>query len=70
MTKHDAKLLEDAITFLVSSRQDLTRTALLKLLYFADLRAYETRGRPITALNWIWHFYGPSLRLSTTRSTQ
>lgn len=60
MNELDEQRLEDAITFLVSrTPKVLTRTALLKLLYFADLRSYEEHGRPITALNWIWHFYGP-----------
>jgi uncharacterized phage-associated protein len=60
MNERDEQRLEDAITFLISrTPKVLTRTALLKLLYFADLRSYELRRRPITALNWLWHFYGP-----------
>jgi uncharacterized phage-associated protein len=60
MNELDEQRLEDVITFLVSrTPKVLTRTALLKLLYFADLRSYEKKGRPITALKWIWHFYGP-----------
>ena len=60
MTELDEQRLEDAITFLISrAPKVLSRTALLKLLYFADLRSYELRGRPITALSWLWHFYGP-----------
>ena len=60
MNEFDEQHLEDAITFLISrAPKVLTRTALLKLLYFADLRSYELHGRPITALNWVWHFYGP-----------
>jgi uncharacterized phage-associated protein len=60
MNELDEQRLEDAITFLISrAPKVLTRTALLKLLYFADLRSYELRHRPITALNWLWHFYGP-----------
>lgn len=54
------KRLEDVITILVSqSRRHLTRTSMVKLLYFVDLRSYEARGRPITNLSWIWHHYGP-----------
>jgi uncharacterized phage-associated protein len=60
MTDQDTQRLEDAITFLVSrAPKTLTRTALTKLLYFADLRSHEARRQPITALNWVWHFYGP-----------
>ena len=52
--------LEDAITYLIaSSPSGLTRTALIKLLYFADLRSYESRRRPVTGLPWIWHYFGP-----------
>jgi hypothetical protein len=57
MTERDEQRLEDAITFLISrAPKALTRTALLTLLYFADLRSYELRRRPVTALNWLWHF--------------
>lgn len=60
MNESGEQRLEDAITFLIDrAPKTLTRTALLKLLYFADLRSYEDRGEPITDLNWVWHFYGP-----------
>jgi len=56
----DERRLEDAIAFLVSrAPKPLTRTALIKLLYFADLRSYELYQQPITTLTWIWHLYGP-----------
>jgi uncharacterized phage-associated protein len=56
----DRERLEDAITFLVAhAKSPLTRTALVKLLYFADLRSFERRGRSITGLPWIWHHFGP-----------
>jgi uncharacterized phage-associated protein len=56
----DERRLEDAIAFLISrAPKPLTRTALIKLLYFADLRSYERYQRPITGLNWVWHLYGP-----------
>jgi uncharacterized phage-associated protein len=60
MNEPDTQRLEDTITFLVSKApKTLTRTALLKLLYLADLRSYEQRQQPLTALGWIWHFFGP-----------
>lgn len=60
MTELDEHRLEDAIAFLVHrAPKPLTRTALIKLLYFADLRSYELRHRPITVLHWVWHLYGP-----------
>lgn len=56
----DPHRLEDSITYLLErSRLPLTRTTLVKLLYFADLRSYESRGKPITGLRWIWHNFGP-----------
>jgi hypothetical protein len=56
----DSRRLEDSITYLLErSRLPLTRTTLVKLLYFADLRSYESRGKPITGLRWIWHNFGP-----------
>jgi uncharacterized phage-associated protein len=56
----DRRRLEDTVTYLLqTARRPLTRTALVKLLYFADLRSYERRGRPITGLGWIWHNFGP-----------
>ncbi len=58
MTDHHR--LEDAITYLLEkTRLPLTRTALVKLLYFADIRSYERRGKPLTGLRWIWHNFGP-----------
>jgi uncharacterized phage-associated protein len=56
----DRERLEDAITCLVAhAKSPLTRTVLVKLLYFGDLRSFERRGRPITGLPWIWHHFGP-----------
>jgi Antitoxin SocA-like, Panacea domain len=58
MTDH--RRLEDTITYLLEkTRLPLTRTALVKLLYFTDLRNYEQRGQPITGLRWIWYNFGP-----------
>lgn len=55
--------LEDAIA-LVSAQAfsrgvTLTRTKLVKLLYFVDLRSWERSGRPVTGVEWRWHHYGP-----------
>jgi len=56
----DYRRAEDTITYLLEkARRPLTRTALVKLLYFADLRSYERRGKAITGLRWIWHNFGP-----------
>jgi hypothetical protein len=56
----DYRRAEDTITYLLEkTRRPLTRTALVKLLYFADLRSYERRGKAITGLRWIWHNFGP-----------
>lgn len=56
----DYRRVEDTITYLLErTRRPLTRTALVKLLYFADLRSYERRGKEITGLRWIWHNFGP-----------
>jgi len=55
--------LEDAIALLVSQATSagirLTRTKLVKLLYFVDLRAWEQLGQTVTGVEWIWHHYGP-----------
>jgi uncharacterized phage-associated protein len=52
--------LEDAITLVVeNSPRTLTRTGLVKLLYFIDLRSWEQWRQPLTGLNWTWHYYGP-----------
>lgn len=56
----DYRRLEDTITYLLEkSRLPLTRTALVKLIYFTDLRSYEHHGRPVSGLRWIWHNFGP-----------
>jgi uncharacterized phage-associated protein len=56
----DHRVLEDAITLIVArSPRVVTRTSLVKLLYFVDLRGWERRGRSLTELPWRWHYYGP-----------
>ena len=56
----DQRRLEDAITLFVSHRpKGLSRTALVKLLYFLDLRSWERYHRPVTGLSWYWHYFGP-----------
>lgn len=57
------RALEDAIT-LVAGQADaqgvrLTRTKLVKLLYFVDLAAWKRFGRTVTGVEWVWHHYGP-----------
>jgi uncharacterized phage-associated protein len=55
--------LEDAITAVAAQAEGhgvaLTRTKLVKLLYFVDLAAWESFGRTVTGVEWIWHHYGP-----------
>jgi hypothetical protein len=52
--------LEDAITYIVAkSTHPVTRTKLVKLLYFIDLRGYEQRREPIIGVPWRWHHFGP-----------
>ncbi len=52
--------LEDIVTFVLQlAAQPLSRTALMKLLYFIDLRSYERSGQGITGLDWMWHRFGP-----------
>ena len=52
--------LEDTVTYLANDSQSpLSRTALVKLLYFTDLRSYERLGRSLTGIDWIWHNFGP-----------
>lgn len=56
-------VLEDVVTLLaIHCPRPLTRTSLVKLLYFVDLRSWERRGHPLTDLHWIWHHYGPYTR--------
>lgn len=38
---------------------EITRTKLVKLLYFADLAAVEDGGTEITGATWRWDNYGP-----------
>ena len=58
-----AKRLEDAITYLVShTEHQMTRTKLVKLLYFVDLRASEVSGAPTIGIPWRWHHFGPFAR--------
>lgn len=60
ITGAQRRRLEDIITYLLHcAEKPLTRTSLMKLLYFIDLRAIATLGKPITPLNWVWYTYGP-----------
>ncbi len=55
--------LEDAITAVAAQAKaqgvKLSRTKLVKLLYFIDLAAWRTFGRTVTGVEWIWHKFGP-----------
>lgn len=55
--------VEDAITAVAAQARSqgvkLTRTKLVKLLYFVDLAAWDTFGRTVTGVEWIWHNFGP-----------
>ena len=59
----NAIVIEDAITLLAEQATShgvgLTRTKLVKLLYFVDLRAWERLGHTVTGVEWLWHHYGP-----------
>lgn len=59
----DQVTLEDTITLVVEEaarqRATLTRTKLVKLLYFVDLKAFEAFGRTVTGVEWRWHHFGP-----------
>jgi hypothetical protein len=63
MDGDDRRTLEDAITLIAATCQrsgyELTRTKLVKLLYFVDVRAWERSGRVLTGVDWMWHNYGP-----------
>lgn len=63
MTSKGSVALEDAITSVAvaikKEHQTLTRTKLVKLLYFLDLEAWQALGRKITDVEWVWHRYGP-----------
>lgn len=55
--------IEDALSLVVevAKREEvtLTKTRLVKLMYFLDLRSWEESGRVVTGVEWIWHHYGP-----------
>lgn len=55
--------LEDAITLIAeeaaAEHVQLTRTKLVKLLYFLDLKAFEAFGRTVSGVEWRWHHFGP-----------
>jgi uncharacterized phage-associated protein len=59
----DRYSLEDSIAMVAAQAKHqgvvLTRTKLVKLLYFLDVRAWDTIGRTVTGVEWIWHHYGP-----------
>jgi hypothetical protein len=59
----DRRALEDAIALIAATCSragvELTRTKLVKLLYFVDLRSWERSGRVLTGVEWMWHHYGP-----------
>jgi hypothetical protein len=61
MPEHES--LDDAISVIAERASTMslqvTRTKLVKLLYFVDLRAWELYGRTVTGVEWIWHNYGP-----------
>lgn len=37
----------------------VSRTKLVKLLYFLDLRSVERGQATVTGIEWEWHYYGP-----------
>lgn len=55
-------LLSSALAVLKAAHErqfEITRTKLVKLLYFADLEAVESGGTPFTGATWRWDNYGP-----------
>jgi uncharacterized phage-associated protein len=55
-------LLRSALAILKAAQEnhyEITRTKLVKLLYFADLEAVENGGTPISGATWRWDNYGP-----------
>lgn len=63
MDGEDREALEDAVALVASMcgrhGVTLTRTKLVKLLYFVDVRSWERSGRVVTGVEWMWHYYGP-----------
>src|SRR5580658_2922166 len=55
----DRRRLEDVVTLVLKAKPGTSRTALVKLLYFIDLRSWEVHARPLTSVEWIWHWFGP-----------
>ena len=39
--------------------RNLTRTQIVKLLYFTDLEALTQLGAPVTGAQWVWWEHGP-----------
>lgn len=55
-------LLASVLAILKAAQEhghDITRTKLVKLLYFADLAAVEDGGTAFTGATWRWDNYGP-----------
>lgn len=59
----DIIALEDAVAYVAAQCKhrgvSLMRTKLVKLLYFVVFRTWESFGRTIAGVEWMWHNYGP-----------
>lgn len=54
-----AKSVREAVRYAFERGLVVNRTKLLKLLYFADLRAVDKGVIPRSDVQWVWYNYGP-----------
>jgi uncharacterized phage-associated protein len=60
MAEADLSKEEQLIAFFVARCSGkLGRTQIVKLLYMADYESRRYLGRPLSDLNYIWHYHGP-----------
>jgi hypothetical protein len=59
----DSVTLEDLILYIAMETNEqghvLTRTKLVKMLYFLDEHSWREIGRTVTGVDWYWHYFGP-----------
>jgi uncharacterized protein YwgA len=61
MTETQLTREQQLVAYFVNNCDDgrLGRTRLMKLLYLADYESRRFFGRPLTNLQYVWHYYGP-----------
>ena len=61
MRAMDSEKIKKVILYIIANLGGRlsSRTKLVKLLYFIDLRAKQQLGRKITDIGYIYHYYGP-----------